>query len=221
MEQLVMMIRNLVLTGLFTAAAVLAADVEEQKEILADKMFKNGGYHWTHSVLDTVLEFKLTPSCWEAANDPARGNFAHSIAWTNRAMREFFKRMDWTITTLDEMESNETGTPNQKRAKMKQTLQGIAPNFKVVLDASRLDCRTKIHDRLLGAYFFEATRQLESKWLPAGGQIQIVVVLDPTARAMKVSANADRSVITISGPTELETPGWSDRIVDGMTKFGR
>ena len=63
-------------------------------------------------------------------------------------MAAFAKRMDWTINNLNETEANETGTYNEKRAKMKLALEALKPKLRVTLDASRMQCKNEASWRL-------------------------------------------------------------------------
>lgn len=206
---------SLLITLSLTAVPSYGQDAAGNKQQVAENVHNWGQTLWMPLIIKRLVTLNLSQPWWDRVLS-SDSEATNGLVYLARDINYFGKNMGWG--DLEEMETNYQGSKDELKPKLEEALNDWASKLTVEIDATDPKCDT--NQFTIGLKYVSSLAETlgQGYWKPSSGAAHIKLIIDPNAKAIKVSSDTSKKAFTIVTPANFEPTAWAYQIPEGLKR---
>ena len=197
-----------------------APQISEKQQDLADKTFDYTGYYYPRFIVEKLIKFNLSATCWEKVTGK-NGWGPHSMSFVTRDIEAWFKDYLGDAVAVTSIEGNGADVQRSHQGRVEKAINDMKNRYFLTVDATDCDCNATTTEFLRKYVEFIGEYPYNYRFTPKSGVFFAHITVTPKVKDVSASVSKDGREFTASFPANNEAPEWESRVVKIFSSAGK
>lgn len=197
-----------------------APQIAEKQQDLADKTFDYTGYYYPRFMVEKLMKFNFSPSCWEKAVGKD-GWGAHSMSFITRDIESWFKDYLGEPVSISAIEGDGLTVRQENRGRVEKAVEEMKSRYFITVDATDCDCNATTSELLHKYVGFIGSYPNYYRFTPKSGVFFAHITVTPKVKDVSASVSKDGREFTATFPANNEVSEWDTRVSKVFSRFDK